>query len=723
MDKEGVEPTSREYQQMERALAGASAAMYETEAAMNSLTASEGKAAGGAGTLEKSLSNISTKVSLDAVIGGIGKITGGLESAAKKAVNLGQTIFDELMDSAKWADDAETMAQMFGVPLEKYLQMEALVKSGMDTSVDAILGGMSRVKKSVGKESAETMNILRDLGLVTTETLDTGFGKVEQEKRLFGDADDLFWKAGKAIMAMGDAYDQEAAAQAIFGKGWRELVPLFTEFSDEESFNKALKEMNTNTEEQVKDLAALNDAMGKLEHNFDVLKNDVLAELAPALTKGAEALSGLLDSIMEYLDTPEGKQMLADLGTAIEGLFDDLTKIDPAQVVEGFTKVFGTIVEGLQWMVDNKDTLTGILTTIVAGWGLAKLTGGALDVLNLINGIRGLGGANGVNNAINQIANGGGGGGGGGTPTTVPPTTSGSGGGGILKTVGNGLKFAAQAAEGSFYALSPVAAIGLAAYGAYRDYNNIVQKGEERVEKLNQESQNFNGQTDPMLMAAWSLMGEMHGTDVQASEQNAAWIAKVGKMFEDSHSSTAKTDPTIMYLESLIDQGRLNEDLYDQLDYAVRDLWKNGSGADTKLLDLQALIQEFEDELARIAAEDAAQIPVTPTVEDPEAANQAISKEIGAVPVPIVPVMGVFARKGEEEPGSFANGIWSVPWDGYPAILHKGERVMPAREIGSRSYNSNLYVESMYMNNGTDAAGLAAAMAAAQQRTMSGYGS
>ena len=49
--------------------------------------------------------------------------------------------------------------------------------------------------------------------------------------------------------------------------------------------------------------------------------------------------------------------------------------------------------------------------------------------------------------------------------------------------------------------------------------------------------------------------------------------------------------------------------------------------------------------------------------------------------------------------------------------------VVPAREVQSRSFNSNLYVESMYMNSGTDAEGLAAAMAAAQRRTMSGFGS
>lgn len=71
-----------------------------------------------------------------------------------------------------------------------------------------------------------------------------------------------------------------------------------------------------------------------------------------------------------------------------------------------------------------------------------------------------------------------------------------------------------------------------------------------------------------------------------------------------------------------------------------------------------------------------------------------------------------------------ANGIPWVPFDGYPALLHKGERVTPAREVsGSRTFSSNLYVESMYMNNGQDADGLAARVAAENQRIMSGFGS
>lgn len=70
-----------------------------------------------------------------------------------------------------------------------------------------------------------------------------------------------------------------------------------------------------------------------------------------------------------------------------------------------------------------------------------------------------------------------------------------------------------------------------------------------------------------------------------------------------------------------------------------------------------------------------------------------------------------------------ANGIWAVPRDNYLALLHKDERVIPARQMTSRNFTSNMYIENMTMNNGQDADGLAARVAAENQRIMSGYGS
>ena len=121
--------------------------------------------------------------------------------------------------------------------------------------------------------------------------------------------------------------------------------------------------------------------------------------------------------------------------------------------------------------------------------------------------------------------------------------------------------------------------------------------------------------------------------------------------------------------------------------------------------------------------EDLFEVEAQPTL--PTDAGSIIQEKLNALRLTAVVQLIPSFSFGGVDFTPHANGLWSVPWDGYPAILHKGEQVVPAREVarGSQNYSSNLYVESMYMNNGTDADGLAAAMAAAQRRTLAGYGS
>ena len=58
---------------------------------------------------------------------------------------------------------------------------------------------------------------------------------------------------------MGEAFDKEAAAQQIFGRSWRELMPLFMTGRDE--YEKMLAEQNVLTEDQVQSLAEADDAL------------------------------------------------------------------------------------------------------------------------------------------------------------------------------------------------------------------------------------------------------------------------------------------------------------------------------------------------------------------------------------------------------------------------------------------------------------------------------
>lgn len=660
MKDNGVSETSAQYQKLAERLATAQAAMIETTTELNNLGQSEQTAARGADQLTQSVNGIGKKISLDQVISGINTITGGMEKAAGKAVDLGKALWENVMDSARWADDTATMALMYGVDLDTFLRVQKLVAEGMDTSVEAILNSQARLKKNIGGGSDSITKTMQELGVSMTKLEDTGGGILEFVPK---DADTVFWEVGRAIMNLGDEFEKESKAQELFGKGWKELVPLFSQFKNQEEYNKALQQTTVNTEEEVSKLAELNDAVGKLQSNFDVLENKVMAGLAPGLTAASNALSGLLDNLIEYLNTPAGQEALTKMSDAVAGLFEDLGKIDPEQVVEGFSKVFGDIVSGITWLDENKETLKNVLTVIVGGWGAAKLTGGVLQLKKLVDGIMGLAGGTGAAQAAGRAAG----------------SAWGTG-------VANGIMSAAPWLLGLYTLLKP----------GDTGNNDIVDK---------------NGN----LTAEAEAYGYKKDQNGEVYQDRTAVVEKAAQDAWDLYRTNSFDKAAMEQLRSTI----LNDNAFQQL---VQQMY-GASGAagwrGVEDLDLSEWIKQFG----------APEVEVDPVA--PEDAAAQISEQIGtvAVPVVMVPTSGegtgrIRTPRGWITPdGSHVNGLPFAPFDGYIAELHRGERIVPARENVSRNFSSNLYIESMYMNNGTDAQALAQSIAAANRRSMAGYGS
>ena len=660
MKDKGVSETSAQYQKLAERLATAQAAMIETTTELNNLGQSEQEAARGADQLTQSVNGINKKISLDQVISGINTITGGLEKAAGKAVDLGKALWENVMDSARWADDTDTMALMYGVDLDTFLRVQKLVAEGMDTSVDAILNSQARLKKNIGGGSSSIMQTLRELGVNTHEILQGKYGTVQGAAK---DFESVFWEVGRAIMNLGDEYEKENKAQELFGKSWKELVPLFSQFGSLEEYQEALANTTVNTEEEVSKLAELNDAVGKLQSNFDVLENKVMAGLAPGLTAASNALSGLLDNLIEYLNTPAGQEALTKLSDAVAGLFEDLGKIDPKKVVEGFSKVFGDIVNGITWLDENKETLKNVLTVIVGGWGAAKILGGALEVKKLVDGIMGLAGGTGAAQAAGRAAG----------------SAWGTG-------VANGIMSAAPWLLGLYTLLKP----------GETGNNDIVDK---------------NGN----LTAEAEAYGYKKDQNGEVYQDRTAVVEKAAQDAWDLYRTNSFDKAAMEQLRSTI----LNDNAFQQL---VQKMY-GASGAagwrGVEDLDLSEWIKQFG----------APEVEVDPVA--PEDAAAQISEQIGtvAVPVVMVPTTGggtgrIRTPRGWITPdGSHVNGLPFAPFDGYIAELHRGERIVPARENVSRNFSSNLYIESMYMNNGIDAQALAQSIAAANRRSMSGYGS
>ena len=650
MVKNGVDQTGAAYQKMQKDMLLAEAAMYDTQTAIDALNGSQEKAAGSADKLSTSVSNIGKKMSLDQVISGINSITGGLEKAAGVALRLGEHIFDNIMTSAQWGDDIATQAMMAQMSVEDYQRVVNVAATQGETSVNSLIKSWKKLKTNMAGDSKEVAEALDELGVSMYENVGGKYGNAGPLR----DYMDIYWEIGEALMAMGEGADQERYAQTLLGRSWQESIPMFR--LGREEYEKLIAAQDVVSAESVNNLGVLNETVIGLEQQFNTLKNEVIAQFAPALTEVGGVVSGLLSELNAYLQTDDGKQMLTDLGTAVSGLFENLKNIDPQEVISGFTGVFNTVIDSLKWLDENKDTVVKALEYIVKGWAVLKLTGGALDILKLINGIHGLTGAGGAG-----IGTGGGG-------------LLGGAGGKLLATgAGVGLTGTAAAIGSALTMFDPT---GLTAL--------IPSVLEDQTAFLR------------TLRNGGSL-------EEAAAESGKA----VEQAFEGAKKSWA--------------------DWFDDIINVPKELAKS----------------VYKDLFGGSGDEPTAEVKVEPKTDEEAAAM--ISAQIGTVSVPVkLVIQGGNGSSGPSFGGGasgggglkdyywetvwggfrpgFANGLPYVPQDGI-YMLHKGETVNPSREVTSRNYSSNLYVEKMIMNNGTDAQGLAERMAAEQQRTMSGFGS
>ena len=718
MTDAGVDPADKAYQSMYATMMKAQAGMYEAQAALNGLNTSAQEAATGADKLTNSVNSIGKKISLDQVISGIGSITGALESAASKAVELGEQLWNVIMDRAKWADDTATMAAMYGIDIDKFQRMQKLVTNGMDTTVDAMLGAQDKMKRGIGNGSiAQELN---DIG-VAMETV-IGGGKYG-DVTVMRDSVDLFWEAGQALMNMGDEYDKEATAQKIFGRSWKELTDLFTKYGSREEYEKALEDVNVNSEETIENLVELNDKTGELEGNFNTLITEIVGQLAPALTQVADSLNSVLSEIIAYLQTPEGQEMLQGLADSVSSLFEDLGKIDPESVVESFTTVFNGLVDGLKWIVDNKDTLITALEGVVIGWGALKLTGGALTIMKFINGLKDLGLLGGKS--------------GGGEASTAAS-------GGIWTSIGNFV--ATNAPKAQIWSStnggpvldwlthdSPFATMFNGIESPAEWFERQKSEFEQRKESFAsdwEENEIYKffkkGATD--LVSEWTKNGQKSIAEYQANVEKYSgsdmfniWdvmtrYTTINGTPEDSAKMQDFAKHFFSWWNDEITDAGLDElagAMSDEDFFSFKDAMEKILNGDTLYSSEEQ--QAFADAMnAAIKAAEGLMNPAeVKLVADPNSATD-LATQVGIVKVPAKLVYS------SQEVG-YANGLPYVPNDGLYK-LHRGEKVVPAREAG-RSFSSNLYVENMNMNGGLSADALAASIAARNQRMMSGYGS
>ena len=351
---------------------------------------------------QATLQTIGKNVSFQSVTEGISGITSKIESAIKKVFSFAKAIRETFADAGEWADTLMTDATKYGMDVET-LQRWQNAADFIDTDVSTIITARDKLGKKMKSG-------WKDGDIDMWEML--GIDLHDAESGAWRDKMDVMWELGETLMNMatidGDDVRADAYAMEVFGKSWRELLPLFT--AGREEWEKTVAEQQVVSEDRVKALGELDDANQALENSWDVTKYSFLAELAPTVTEVTEAVTEMLKAFNEWMDTDEGKKAMKDLSAAITDLFSGLKDVSFKDAIDKVGTAINGIKEALIWLDEHKQDVYNALKVIAAGFGLLKVVELAASIGRIVSGLQGLG------------LVGGGKGTGNGTPTTAPTT-------------------------------------------------------------------------------------------------------------------------------------------------------------------------------------------------------------------------------------------------------------------------------------------------------------
>ena len=344
MTRNGVDKGSKAFQDMQQNVLKAKSAMIDTQAEIDKLGTESTDAAKEADKMNTQLERIGSQVSFETVHNGLKRITDGMEKAAKAAYKVGKAVVQEVLGAGSWADDLLTTASVLGVSPDELQRMQKTANL-IDTDAETIIKARQKLMKGVGSGSKSTMDALSALGISYS-----------------GDAEDAFWKAGEAIMKLGDEAEQEAKANAIFGKSWHDLLPLFT--AGREEYEKMNESWKVLSDEQLSSLGKMDDEYQKLKANIEELKLEALSMFAEPMAQAMESINSALTKFSEWIQSDDGK---------------------------AFTEsVIGKVQEALMWLTDpaNIETIKGAAIAIGGAWAAMKVGSGVTSLLQLINGFK-----------------------------------------------------------------------------------------------------------------------------------------------------------------------------------------------------------------------------------------------------------------------------------------------------------------------------------------------
>lgn len=294
------------------------------------------------GDLASAAGNLAGKVGLP-LAALTGALSGGLALVAKRTITDFATVGAALDDLSKRTGVSAESLQV--------LQYQAEMS---DVSMEGLQAGVARLNKGIG-EAAAGKN--KDLAAL--------FGKLNvrlrDSKGQLRDAVDLLPELSDAFARNTNEVTRARMGNALFGKGYQELLPLLVEGSQAlTDLQVEYKKLGlTLTNDQVAAAAALDDSFVKLRYATGGLFAFIGAKLAPVIAP-------LIDRFINW--AAANRDLIATrIGEFVEQLAQAVQSFDLTAFLEGLSQFLARARELLQVIGGMKTVLIALAVVMAAG--------------------------------------------------------------------------------------------------------------------------------------------------------------------------------------------------------------------------------------------------------------------------------------------------------------------------------------------------------------------
>ena len=383
MATQGVDKTSASYTRMAAELAKAKTDLINMKQAAADTGDELKEMSGDADQATKSLQSIDKSTKLTVLTNALGKADQLLTNMLRSIVEIGKGLWDMGRGAAEWGDTLSTDAQKYGIDTETLQRWQA-AKKQVNVTVEDII-------KATDKITAATKGVEDDVALIMAGSGQIGV-QIRDSTGAMRSQMDIFWDYVEALGKVENETERNALAQEIFGKSYRELIPLIE--AGRESWEEAAQNASVVSEEDVKKLNDLNDTLDALDQKWQTTKMTLLAQLAPAFEKVANALDYMVSRFAEWAESPQGQKTIDHLGESIANFFETIADSDLLE------KTFNAVADALDKIASalekiTSDDIKNGLIAIAAIVGTINAAKFGSNIANIVNAFKG--GNNGIN--------------------------------------------------------------------------------------------------------------------------------------------------------------------------------------------------------------------------------------------------------------------------------------------------------------------------------------